>query len=456
MRSIRATLFRAVYPVLGSTVGIPVWSKLQELIQSQYWSADQLETYQLEKLRLLLEHAYTTVPYYRSLMDTTAVRPRDIRSKGDLVRLPLLTREAVQQSFPTALVSTQARRYTTARTGGSTGNPVVFYVDKSVRTAERASYYRFLSWTGYQLGEPMVRLWGAPVVSSRAARLRRFAKRQLYRIDSYDSFKLDERLFAEISTRIQSLKPSLLRGYTTALVAFASYVRANRLTFPSLTAVTTTAEVLQDYQRQRIQAAFNCRVFDQYGCGEVNSIAADCELQRGLHVAAEHAMVEIVDEQGRPVRPGELGNVVVTNLDNYATPFIRYVNGDQAVALDGSCPCGRNLPMIGSIAGRTADLIVGLNGKQVHGEFFTHLLHELGWTERLVVTAFRVEQFTRSDLTFDVVARRAPSFDDMTAMKSVVCQFLGPVDLTIRCVDDIPPGRSGKRRFTVSHVSSHA
>ena len=106
--------------------------------------------------------------------------------------------------------------------------------------------------------------------------------------------------------------------------------------------------------------------------------------------------------------------------------------------------------------GQDRDLIVGLNGKKVHGEFFTHLLHELGWTERLVVTAFRVEQFTISDLTFDVVARRPPSVDDIAAMKMVVSQFLGPVDLRIRCVDDIPPGRSGKRRFTVSHVSSHA
>ena len=389
-------------------------------------------------------------------MDAVAVRPQDIRYVSDLVRLPLLTREDVRQSFPTSLVSTHARRPTIARTGGSTGNPLVFYVDKNVRTAERACYYRFLSWTGFQLGEPMVRLWGAPVVSSPAARLRQFAKRQLYRIDSYDCFKLDERLFKEVSTRIQRLKPSLIRGYTTAMVAFAGYVRTHEISFPSLRAVTTTAEVLHDYQRQLIQEVFKCRVFDQYGCGEVNSIAADCELQQGLHVAAEHAIVEIVDEQGHTVRPGDLGNVAVTNLDNYAMPFIRYLNGDQAVALDGACACGRNLPMIGRIEGRTADLIIGLNGKKVHGEFFTHLLHELGWTERFVVSAFRVEQLTISHLTFDLVVRYTPSLDDIAAMKSVVVQFLGPVDLRVRCVDDIPPGPSGKRRFTVSHVSSQA
>ena len=143
-------------------------------------------------------------------MDTVAVRPQDIRYVSDSVRLPLLTREDVRRSFPTFLVSTHARRPTIARTGGSTGNPLVFYVDKNVRTAERACYYRFLSWTGFQLGEPMVRLWGAPVVSSPAARLRQFAKHQLYRIDSYDCFKLDERLFKEVSTRIQRLKPSLI------------------------------------------------------------------------------------------------------------------------------------------------------------------------------------------------------------------------------------------------------
>ena len=123
MKSIRATVFRAVYPVLGSTVGIPVWSKLQELIQSRSWSPDQLEEYQLGKLRSLLEHAYTTVPYYRHMMDTAAIRPRDIRCKDNLVRLPLLTREAVQQSFPTALVSTQARRSHHCSDGGLDRKP---------------------------------------------------------------------------------------------------------------------------------------------------------------------------------------------------------------------------------------------------------------------------------------------------------------------------------------------
>jgi phenylacetate-CoA ligase len=364
----------------------------------------------------------------------------------------VLTRENVQKSSPQGLLSTEARHYSIARTGGSTGTPVVFCVDKHVRTAERAGYFRFLSWTGYQLGEPMVRLWGAPVVSTAGAGLRRFAKRQLYRVDSYDAFRLDDSLFQTISQRIRQRKPTLVRGYTTALVAFADYIRTHDLAFPSVRAVTTTAEVLDDHQRRPIQEAFRCTAFDQYGCGEVNSIAAACERQR-LHVAAEHAIVEIVDDCGNPVPSGQVGHIVVTNLDNHAMPFIRYRNGDQAVALDGSCTCGRNLPMIGKITGRTADLIVGLNGRKVHGEFFTHLLHELGWTERLVVTAFRVEQHTQRTLTFDVVSRHTPSPADVQAMETVVEEFLGPVELTVRSVGDIPPGPSGKRRFTVSHVS---
>jgi phenylacetate-CoA ligase len=453
MTSPRAAVFRAIYSLLGSSVGVPVWSTLQDLIDSQYWSRDRLEALQLAKLRSLLEHAYQTVPYYREVMDETGVRPHDVRVVSDLVRLPLLTRKTLQQSFPNSLASTQARHYRVARTGGSTGAPVRFYVDRKVRTIERACYYRFLSWMGYGLGEPMVRLWGAPVVSTPAARLQQFARWQLYRVDSYDAFKLDEQLFETISRRIRQRKPTLLRGYTTALVAFAEYVRAHSLVFPSLKAVTTTAEVLHDYQRRLLQDAFHCGVFDQYGCGEVNNIAANCEMQAGLHVAIEHAIVEIVDDRGLPVAPGQLGHIAVTNLDNYAMPFIRYLNGDQAVASGNDCSCGRQLPMIEKVVGRTVDLIVGLNGRRVHGEFFTHLLHELGWTERLVVTAFRVEQHTKNDLTFDVVARRAPSAADVELLKTKVSEFLGPVELKLRLADEIPASSSGKRRFTLSHVS---
>jgi phenylacetate-CoA ligase len=451
MTSLRANVFNTLYPLWGAVTGVPVCPRLQELLVSQYWSRDQLEAFQLERLRSLLEHSYATVPYYKNAMDQAGVGPQDIRYLSDLVRLPVLTREDVQKAFPNGLVSIAARRYSVARTGGSTGSPVVFYLDKGVRAVERAGYFRFLSWTGYRIGEPMVRLWGAPVVSTTGARIKRVATRYLYWVDTHDAFRLDESMFQFVSERISRLKPTVIRGYTSALVAFAEYARSRSLTWPSVRAVTTTAEVLHDYQRTLVQEAFQCKVFDQYGCGEVNSVAADCERQR-LHVAAEHAIVEILDVGGNPVAPGEIGNVALTNLDNRAMPFIRYLNGDQAIAGSGSCDCGRNLPIIGKVAGRTTDLIAGLNGKRVHGEFFSHLLHELGWTERLVVTAFRVEQHTKRTLTFDLVSQRPPSPDDIRAMETVIREFLGPVELSFRSVRDIAPGPSGKRRFTLSHV----
>ena len=447
------------FPLLGAISGMPISAELAKLMDSQWWTQSELEDLQASKLSKLINHAYQTVPHYREIMQEGGLTPADIRSLDDLPKLPLLTREQVQELFPDRIVSNciEHQRYSVARTGGSTGNPLVFYIDHHVRTMDRACYYRFFRWAGYEIGEPMLSLWGAPVVLPKPQRVIRSIKERLVsRILAFDCFKMNDELFAQFAEAIRRFHPKVIRGYTSAMIEFADYVEEHAIELPSLNGVSTTAEVLHDWQRDRIQRTLRCPVFDLYGCGEVNSIGFECDLHEGLHVAAEHVIVEIVDSQGVPVGPGNLGDVALTNLDNFVMPFIRYLNGDQAVAIGEECPCGRGLPLMSNIVGRTIDLIIGLNGKKVHGEFFTHLLHELGWTEGIHVKQFQVRQINESELDFKIVSAKRPSTQQQKQMVRTIREYLGPLDVDLQFVDSIVPAASGKRRFTISYLSSKA
>src|SRR4029077_12302961 len=164
--------------------------------------------------------------------------------------------------------------------------------------------------------------------------------------------------------------------YTNPLYEFARYIQREGLSTVSPRSIIVGAEKLYPFQRSLIEEVFRAPVFETYGSREFMLIGAECDRHAGLHLSMENLLVEILDDDGSPTPAGQEGNVVITDLFNYGMPFVRYVNGDRAVAGFDLCPCGRGLPLLKKVVGRQLDVLETLDGRKVPGEFFPHLLKE--------------------------------------------------------------------------------
>ncbi|MGD2148607.1 MAG: hypothetical protein PVH41_18070, partial [Anaerolineae bacterium] len=314
-----------VYPVYEAISGRRILSRLALLEQSQWWSAADMAAWQRDRLAELVHHAYATVPYYRSLFDGAGISPGDVRATGDLRRLPLLSKAVIQDQHAD-LVSTA---YSPARripnhTGGSTGTPMHFWQDQRQRDWGSASKLRFNRWAGWDFGQRTLRLWGHPrdlkAAQSLKGRIRALALNE-YTFDAF-GFSTDD--MADLVASLQRYRPHIILAYASMVTHFAVYLEEQGFDdIPSPDGIITSTDMLFPHQRELVERQFRAKVFDRYGCREVSVIAAECGEHTGMHVSADRLIVEFVDGKGDHVAPGEPGRVVITDLFNYAMPFIR-------------------------------------------------------------------------------------------------------------------------------------
>jgi phenylacetate-CoA ligase len=212
----------------------------------------------------------------------------------------------------------------------------------------------------------------------------------------------------------------------------------------------SSAQTLPEPSRRLIEEAFGCRVFDKYGSREFSGIAYECEAHTGHHVVAEGYIVEVLKD-GRPVRPGEVGEVVITDLNNTCMPFIRYRIGDLAEALDANepCPCGRGAPRVGAIQGRVQSIIQGADGHYVPGTFFAHYLKEFDYA----IQRFQVVQERPGAIVFRIVKGGRFSEDVLAEVLATFRQYLGQrTEIDVEYVDDIALIRTGKHLASISKI----
>ena len=429
------------------------YGRLSALLeQSQYWPWPRLQEMQVEKLTRLIQHAYEDVPFYRRRFDLAGVQPASVKAVEDLGRLPILTKHDIQ----THLTDLIARDVDRARllenhTGGSTGEPLTFYQDANFSAWSEADKLRCYRMAGYQLGQRWAFLWGSDYDGQAHRGWRgRLGDRVVYNLMWINTFDLTADTLERAAAQLALWRPQMLVAYVSSATLLARLIVSRELPPLQLRTIQTSAEVLTPADRQLLEATFNCPVFDRYGCREVNNIAHECERHRGRHILAENNVVEVVDDAGRPVGPGQLGRIVLTNLNNHAMPLIRYEVGDLGIAADAACDCGRELPMLKTIIGRTTDVITSPSGRLLHGEFFTHLFYKVTGVQQ-----FRVLQLTRRDLLIEIVP--APNFDQartLAFLENTIHQH-GDVAFKVEFAlrDGIPASASGKYRFTQSEVA---
>jgi phenylacetate-CoA ligase len=422
------------------------------LRKTQWLRPAEMRALQDEKLRRLVRHAYRNVPYYRARMQEQKLRPEDIQGQADLHKLPFLTKAEVRKHLYFDILSENhsKRDILKVSTSGSTGEPFIVYADRAQLEFRWAATLRSQEWTGYEFGDRCVRLWHQTLGMDKVQIAKEKLDATFNRRKFIPVFEMSEDRLDAMAREIAAWNPVLMDGYAEALDFLAHYLKSRSDLPVRPKALMSSAQTLPEQSRKLIEEAFGCRVFDKYGAREFSGIAYECEAHTGHHVVAEGFIVEVLRD-GQPVKPGELGEIVITDLNNYCLPFVRYRLGDLGVAVDPdfACPCGRGLPLVGNIEGRVQSIIQGTHGQFLPGSFFPHYLKEFDHA----IQKFQVVQERRGAITFNVVKGGRFSDDVLAEVLATFRRHLGDdMQIDVRFVDNVEMVRTGKRLASVSHL----
>jgi phenylacetate-CoA ligase len=428
------------------------------------WLPPRLLQQRTEKLlRGLLNHAAENVPFYRDALSSLDLKAADLRSISDLQRLPIVSksvfRERPLEHFLAQNIPAHRRLEWT--TSGSTGEPFKFFLDRKMMPVVFASHLFYDSWYGLKPFDRYVRIMAPPAPESDllgnvpvAARLRYAIRSRLQRIYErstqlrFSMFDVDEDRAEEIYRRIEQFRPKYLLGYTSTLATMANALerRNLRLSAP-LAGVITIAETLTEDRKQAISAYFDAPIINRYGQREFKFwCAQSCsESPDRFHVNTELVVWEVIRDDGEPAAPGELGRVVLTNLHNYAMPFIRYDTGDMAVAGTNSCACGRGFPVVEQLQGRSQEVVKTPSGKMINPvSLGQYLFVSHGYVDAVKQYQLVVEKPDRARLLIVPATDFGVHIQDR--LRRDMGQLLG-TDMTVEVsiVKDIPLEKSGKR-----------
>ena len=420
-----------------------------QLKQTEYLPDDVMRDLQTEKLRRILQHSATHVPYYRRMFQEAGFDPSTLADLKDLEKVPFLSKPALRQNlyFDLFADTHNKRKMHKISTSGSTGEPSTVYADQFQLEVRFATTLRALEWTGWKFGDRQARLWHQTLGMNPSQVFRERIDAWFMRRIFIPAFELSADNLRRFVARIRQHKPVLVDGYAESLNFLATYVREGNSAGFSPLAVMSSAQALPDNVRDSIEAGFKTRVFDKYGSREFSGIAYQCASSRDHHVMAESYIVEVLVE-GRPAEPGEVGEIVVTDLNNFSTPMIRYRIGDLATAVDNSvpCACGRHMPRIGKIEGRTQAIVHCANGTWMPGSFFAHFFKDY---EHLV-RFFQIHQTEPGRFVLKVVRGGQWTDGGFDKLLDSLRRFVGDTDITVDYVDSIPLVRTGKRSPVVS------
>jgi len=415
----------------------------KQMEQSQWWDSQRLQAFQL------LIHAQMHVPYYRQLFAETGFNAEEIQSLSDLKRIPLLNKPVIR-AHADALKSEQAQHLARYNTGGSSGEPLVFYIGKRRKSHDIAAKWRATRWWGVDIGDPEIVIWGSPIELGTQDRVRNL-RDWIQRTKLLPAFEMSEQKLDGFLAEIRKMRPRMLFGYPSALSHIARHAKTKgvRMDDLGIKVAFVTSERLYDEQRQQISEVFNCPVANGYGGRDAGFIAHECP-HGGMHITAEDIVVEIIDAQGRVLPPGELGEIVVTHLATHDFPFIRYQTGDMAILHDQPCSCGRGLPLIRELQGRSTDFVVAQDGTVMHGLALIYILRDLPQLE-----AFKIVQENLDETRVLLVSKSVLESSLLDSVAQAFKSRLGEaVAVNIQQVAEIPTEKSGKFRYVISKVVS--
>jgi len=335
------------------------------LLANERRPAAELADLESRKAAAIARHAATTTTHYARVFREHDIRVDRLEDPAEWQRIPLLVRADIKANGDD-LKSTEwnEKSARSAKTGGSTGEPLRTYVD--ARVPMLAAAWRMYRWWGVAPWDNLARVgrWGFGRSDSVKNAITWWPSKQVY----LDAMLFDRASMREFYARLIKTRPVLIEGYVGAMLEFAEFLKTEGLIVPSLRAVSTTSAPLTANVRARLESVYGVPVYDEYRGSEINWMAGECRARNGLHIFSDLRRIEVLDDDGRRVPDGTVGNIIVTDLENRVFPLIRYWAGDRGALLSRQCECGVSLPLMTQPEGRSADLIRTPSGKVLnHG-----------------------------------------------------------------------------------------
>lgn len=423
--------------------GKQVWKYYQLYNKTQWYSGEEMKEFQTFKLKKLLTHCYNNIPYYRSIIDKKQIRINDFGSSDILFEFPILTKEIIQANYEDFLPlnSKQISGVKVGQTGGTTGNILFKRNDSLTRSSVWGSYRRYEDWMGMTDGDRTLVLMGGHVKKNNLRKILtdKFASLldNSVSVDIYDTSDHTTELVIDLLCRNIFAQ---IRSYPQFLFSVAQKLENRGLHF-DIKAISTTAEPVMQEHRALFKKVFNAETFDQYGCGEIGGIAYECNKHEGMHVAEERVIVEVNGSD----------ELIITDLDNYTMPFIRYWNADQAILKNVKCSCGRQSLLIEQISGRTCDYVIGVNGQFLHWAYFWHLFFDSNIAESRKLRKFQILQNSATSLLIKLVATSL-SEKEKEFIRGDITNRLGVMKIEFSYESDIENSKTGKYRPVINKL----
>ncbi len=420
---------------------------IDELMQSQWLSNEDLTRLQNEKLRNLINHAYNTVPYYQKLFKQERLTPEDIREIADLSKIPILEKNEIKKNpigFRSSLFSKEKDTFC-LDTSGSTGKPITIYCDSDSRRLHYAFFNRLRSWNNISIGVKRITFAGRTIIPPNQTK-KIFWRRDINENNwLFSSYHMSEDNLKYYYEKIIEIQPDEINSYPSSLFLLAKYMFLNDLSGVKPKAIITSAETLLDHQRKLIEDIFECKICDQYGCTEMAHFISQCEYGT-YHMHPEFGIIEVVDKEGNIVQNEKQGEIICTSFINKAMPLIRYRLGDSITLSNKKCSCGRNFPVVSQIIGRTDDILITPDGRPL-GRLDPVFKGMNGLNETQIV------QTAIDTLAFYMVTDNNFSKSNLKALKIEIQKRVGyDMILDFIIVKNIPKDKNGKFRSVISRI----
>ncbi len=450
------TMFKAIDRLIGN-LAFRLWelkegnirlSEQKNLEHLALASMAELVAHQENRLDKLVRHAYQTSPWYRNILDKQGISLDAKFTLADLQQLPVTTKLDIRDNLEKFLSSSYSRSdLATAKTGGSTGVSLNLFFDRHCQKLRNGAQQYADSFSGWKPGARIAAIWGnPPVARTFKQKLRSYLLERMIYLDTMD---LNPTSMGEFVVAWKNFQPDLIFGHAHSIYIFARYLLEQEVTGLSPKGIVATSMMLLDHERAAIEKAFNCKVSNRYGCEEVGLIAVECEAHQGMHINSPHIILECLDANDQPVKPGEPGKLVITDLNNMAMPLIRYRVEDVGVLSDKPCSCGRTTPILKRLEGRVADFLKKPDGGQVAG---------VSLVERTLTKVPGIEQMQLvQEQLHQIIINRVKGQDfsaetDQNLLAEFRQVFEPSVELVIRDVSKIPQEKSGKYRFSICKI----
>lgn len=423
-------------------------SIFKQLEKTQWQSSLQLKAAQEQRLQSFIARIVAEVPYYRELFKKLGLSATDIKNVADLTKLPLLDK-AIIRANSEQLKHPAAQRVRPFTTGGSSGTPLTFLLGNERISHDVAEKWRATRWWGVDIGDKEVVAWGSPIELNKQDKVKIW-RDKLFRSHLIPAFDLTEAKILGFIDQIKHIRPAMLFGYPSVFHLIAKTAQQHQidLTRLGIKVVFVTSERLYPYQRELIEQVFQAPVANGYGGRDAGFIAHQCPAG-SMHISAEDIIVEIIDRDGQPLPAGQSGEIVVTHLATSDFPFVRYRTGDIATLSDKVCSCGRGLPVLENIEGRSTDFVVASNGTMMHGLALIYVIRELKG-----ISNFKIVQETLTFTRVQLVLENgdAEALAD-TVRRGLIARLGADVRVEVEWVDQIAAEASGKYRYVISKVT---